>query len=169
MAVVDNNILSSLAKINRLEILDEVFEDVITTTSVLDELHKDELSGADFVDRIDKAKKYNDGWLKITSLTEQEIQKAEKILDSTLSFTDAECISIAETRNTPLVTDDGHVGETALQRNIEVWDLKLLFQIAIKKQIIKDKDKLNRLIQDLQKKDYYKFSEKDKEDLYKTL
>ena len=45
MVVVDNNVLSSLAKIERLDVLDGVFDEVQTTTSVLDELHRDSVAG----------------------------------------------------------------------------------------------------------------------------
>jgi len=40
MAIVDNNILSSLAKIDRLELLPSVFETVETPPSVIDELDR---------------------------------------------------------------------------------------------------------------------------------
>jgi len=37
MVLVDNNILSALAKIERLELLPVVFEDVVTLSAVVDE------------------------------------------------------------------------------------------------------------------------------------
>ena len=89
MVVVDNNVLSSLAKVERLDWLPAVFGTVTTTASVLDELHHDAVSGYGFVARIDAVKSYNDGWLTITTPTENEIKRTESILDSSLSFTDS--------------------------------------------------------------------------------
>ena len=54
MVVVDNNVLSSLAKIERLALLPEIFDEVATVPSVLDELHRDEVAGYAFVERIDE-------------------------------------------------------------------------------------------------------------------
>lgn len=48
MTLVDNNILSSLAKIDRLGLLESVFDSVGTTQSVLDELHRDAVAGYEF-------------------------------------------------------------------------------------------------------------------------
>lgn len=85
--LVDNNILSSLAKIERLELLPALFEQVGTVPSVLDELHRDEVAGYRFVERIDTTKSYRGGWLQVYSLTEVEVQLADEIVDASLSFT----------------------------------------------------------------------------------
>lgn len=49
MVVVDNNVLSSLAKIQRLDYLPQIFDDVGTVSSVFDELHRDAVAGYEFV------------------------------------------------------------------------------------------------------------------------
>ena len=132
---------------------------------MIEEIHRDEVAGYDLVVRIDEIKSYNGGWLEIISLSENEIESAEEIVDTSLSFTDAECIALAISRDQPLLTDDGHVGEMAKQRSVEVWDLKLLVEACIHKEIIKEKEELENLIKDLNKKDNYQFSERDKKDL----
>lgn len=58
MAIVDNTILSSLAKIDRLALLSSVFETVETIPSVIDELDRAEVDGYEFVTRIDAVKSY---------------------------------------------------------------------------------------------------------------
>lgn len=163
--IVDNNILSALAKMERLNLLNQLFDEVSTTTSVIEEVHRDEVAGYDFVLRIDEIKRYNGGWLEVTSLSENEIESAEEIVDTSLSFTDAECIALSISRDQPLLTDDGHVGEMAKQRGVEVWDLKLLVEACIHTEIIKKEEELENLIKDLEKKDNYRFSERDRKDL----
>jgi predicted nucleic acid-binding protein len=169
MVLVDNNVLSSLAKIDRLGLLNRVFEEVGTTPSVLDELHKDEVTGYEFVARIDEVKSYEGGWLRIVSPAEQEVELTEEVLDASLSYTDAECMAIAESRGKRLLTDDGHVGEIASQRGVEVWDLKLLLEACIVKDLVENEAELAGLIESLREQDSYQFSEEDKDDLYDRL
>jgi len=169
MTLVDNNILSSLAKIDRLGLLDSVFESVTTTPAVLDELHRDAVAGYEFVDRIDDCKVYNGGWLDIHSPTQAELERTEEIVDATLSFTDAECIAIAEHRDERLLTDDGHVGEIATQRGVSVWDLSLLIEACILRERIKDEQQLDSLLAALRDRDGYEFSAADRERLYERL
>jgi len=168
MALVDNNVLSSLAKVDRLALIDGLFDEAATTPAVLDELQSDTVAGYDFVDRIDDVKHYNGGWLRIRSPTEAELKLTETIVDSSLSFTDAECLAIAETRGERLVTDDRHVGTIASQRGeTDVWDLPVFIQACIVNGQINDEAGLDSLIEALREKDYYRFP--DREQLYKRL
>jgi len=169
MVVVDNNVLSSLAKIERLALLPEIFDEVATVPSVLDELHRDEIAGYAFVQRIDDVKGYHGGWLQVRSVTESELQLADKIVGSSLAFTDSECIAVAHHRNERLLTDDGHAGEMATQRGVEVWDLKLLFEAAIAKEIIETESEIETVLADLREKDGYRFSNDDRQDLFDRL
>ena len=99
MALVDNNVLSSLAKIDRLELLPSVFETVETPLSVIDELDRAAAEGYNFVTRIDAVKSYNDGWLEIVSPTGTELELADELGDHALSSTDARCLAIASQRD----------------------------------------------------------------------
>lgn len=170
MTLVDNNILSSLAKIDRLDLLQTLFDEVATTPSVLDELQSDKVAGYSFVDRIDEIKRYNDGWLHIRSPTEREIELTEEIVDASLSFTDAECIAVAESRNERLLTDDAHAGEIASQRGeADVWDLALFIEACIKNGLIEDEAQLNTLIEDLRQQDFYRFSQAERIRLFDRI
>jgi len=167
MTIVDNNILSSLAKIDRLDLLDLLFDEVATTPSVLDELHRDEVSGYTFVDRIDAVKQYNGEWLRVRSPTEAEIALTDDSVDASLSFTDAECIAIADSRAERLLTDDGHAGEIASQRtDVDVWDLSLFLEACVANGHIEDETDLETVIADLREMDHYRFSQKDKNRLF---
>lgn len=61
MAIVDNNVLSALAKVERLDLLPAVFDEVGTPTAVLDELERARTAGYEFVDRVDAVTAYDGG------------------------------------------------------------------------------------------------------------
>ena len=166
MVLLDNNILSSFAKIDQLDRLNQLFEGVVTTPAVLDELHKDDVAGFTFVERIDAIKSYKGGWLQVVSPSEREIELTDEILDDSLSYTDAECIAVAEAREESLVTDDGHAGEIASQRGVDVWDLKLLIAALLKRELIRDRSELDEFIVELRERDNYRFSNQDRDYLY---
>ena len=169
MALVDNNILSSLAKIDRLDLLPSVFETVETPPSVIDELDRAEVDGYEFVSRIDAVKLYNDGWLEIAAPTGAELELADDIADHALSSTDAQCIAIASQRDARLVTDDAHVGTPGKQLDVEVWDLVLLLQAAIHRDVIATSEGLSTLVDELREQDGYRFSEADRNSLFETV
>ena len=166
MVLVDNNALSSLAKIDRLETLPAVFEDVATTPSVLDELHRDAVAGYDFIDRIHAAKGYEGGWLGIVSPTDSELELTDQILDQSLSFTDAELIAMADRRAQRLLTDDGHAGTIATRRGVETWDLTLFVRAACEEDVIETADELRTVVDALRREDYYEFSERDEQFIF---
>ena len=169
MALVDNNILSSLAKIDRLELLPSVFETVETPLSVIDELDRAEVDGYAFVSRIDAAKSYNDGWLEIVSPTRAELELADDVVDHALSSTDAQCIAIASQRDARLVTDDAHVGTCGQQLGVEIWDLVLFLQAAIHRDMITTTTELSALVDALREQDGYQFSDPDRKSLFETI
>lgn len=163
--LVDNNILSSLAKTNHLGLLNQLFDTVSTIPAVLDELHHNQISSDQFVERIDAVKTYNDGWLTVDSPTSQELELAENIVDHALSRVDAKCIAVAETRGKPLLTDDSHIGQVCNQRGTSAWDLKLFIEACIQQSLLNEEE-LKELITDLEEKDGYRFSEQDRDDLF---
>lgn len=161
MVLVDNNVLSALAKIERLELLPAVFHAVTTPSAVVDELNRADAAGYEFVDRIDAVKTYNGGWLEVVAPSETELSMADDIRDHALSTTDAHCIAIADCRGEQLLTDDAHVGTIAGQRDVEVWDLVALLQRSIGAGEVENVDELETILDDLRLKDNYWFSEDD--------
>lgn len=136
---------------------------------MFDELHRDEVAGHGFVERIDNVKGYRGGWLQVRSMTESELKFTDETVDSSLAFTDAECIAVAHHRDERLLTDDGHAGEMASQRGIEVWDLKLLLEAAITKEVIESESEIETVVYDLREKDGYRFSANDRRDILDRL
>lgn len=169
MALVDNNVLSALAKIDRLDLLPAVFETIETPPSVVSELDRADAEGYEFVTRIDAVKAYNDGWLEIVSPTPSELDRAEEIQDHALSTTDARCLAIASSRENRLVTDDAHVGTVGEQHGVDIWDLALLLEAAIICDEISSEQELSVVITALRDRDGYRFASKDRAALFERL
>lgn len=166
MVLVDNNILSALAKVEKLHFLEKNFEEVITLPSVLKEVNRDAVKGYKFVEKINEIKSYRGGWLEIISPHNRELKEAEDILRPNISLVDAECIAVAKNRDKRFLTDDKNAGEIASNNNIEVWDFKLFVEACIKNDLLKSADELDQFLEDLERRDYYKFSNKDRNDLF---
>lgn len=169
MTIVDNNVLSALAKIERLEFLREVFEDVATPIAVVDELRRAQAAGYEFVPRIESVTSHRDGWLDVVTPTETERRLADDIRDHALSTTDAQCLAIASARDRRLLTDDAHVGTIGGQRDVAVWDLLLFLKVAIRRDVITNAAELSSSIQDLRQRDDYRFSDADEESLFEEF
>jgi len=165
---VDNNVLSALARIERLELLPTVFEDVVTPSAVVDELDRAAASGSEFTEGIDAVKAYDGGWLEIVTPTEDECQRADEVRDHALSRTDAHCIAITDGRDWRLLTDDAHVGTVAKQRGVDVWDLALLLQAGIRIDVIETAAELSTIIGEMERRDNYRFSDADWDALFDT-
>lgn len=166
MTIVDNNVLSAVAKIERLALFPAVFDSVATPPAVVAELDRAKTAGYEFVDRVDFIKSYNNGWLNIVSPTQSELRLADEIRDHALSTTDAQCIAIAQHRTRRLVTDDAHVGTIASQRDVDVWDLTLFLEAAIEVDEIETADDISKVIDDLRRNDGYRFAAADEDYLF---
>lgn len=169
MTIVDNNVLSALAKIDRLEMLPALFSTVGTPLSVIDELDRAEATGYEFVSQINRVKSHEGGWLEIISPAQTEIALAEEIADHALSSADARCLAIAANRDRRLITDDAHVGTIGQQRSIEVWDLVLLLRVAIQTDVISTSEELSTIISRLSERDGYQFSKDAERALFDTF
>lgn len=169
MTVVDNNILSALAKIDHLDFLADLFEPVGTPVAVGDELNRAKAAGYEFVEQIDAVKSYNGGWLEIMSPTDSELELAEAIRDHALSTTDARCIAVAVERDRRLLTDDAHVGTVGQQHDVELWDLLVLLETAVQRDCIESREELSEVIDALRRKDGYRFAREDEAALFQLF
>ena len=169
MTIVDNNVLSAVAKIGRLVLFPAAFDTVGTPTAVVAELERARAAGYEFVTRIDAVKSYNGGWLNVVSPTQSELQLADEIRDHALSTTDAQCLAIASQRERRLVTDDAHVGTIGDQRGVDVWDLTLFLKAAIRVDAIETVDELAEILEALRRNDGYRFSATDEESLFEEF
>ena len=152
MTVVDNNVLSALAKAEALGLLLATFDAVATTPGVVEELDTARIEGYRFVERIDDVRQES-GWLTVLTPTDRERRHAEEVRDHTLSFVDAECISVAALRNRRLLTDDRHAGTVARQRDVDVWDLPLFCHAAIRTDALGSATELRSILDRLERRD----------------
>lgn len=169
MTVVDTCVLSSLAKIERLDLLHKSFENIIATLSVVNEIER--VGEAKFVKKIKKALYFEvieeDKFIFVVSLSQKELQYAHNLkVEYGLSIADSECIAIAKMRREILLSDDRYLGKIALREGIKhVYDLLTFLEACIAKGMIQKED-LIEIISLLKIRDSYKFLEDDKEELF---
>ncbi|MCW3138523.1 MAG: hypothetical protein N2V76_08970 [Methanophagales archaeon] len=169
MTVVDTCVLSSLAKIDRLDLLRKSFENIIAAPSVVNEIER--VGEAKFVRKIKESLYFEEvGEVKfifVVPLSQKELQYAHKLkTEYGLSITDSECIAIAKMRREILLSDDKYLGKIAIREGVEhVYDLLTFLEACIVKRIIQ-KAELIEIISLLKIRDSYEFSKDDKEELF---
>ncbi len=144
MILIDTCILSSLAKIERLNLLDILFKKhfCYITPSILRELNVNMVAGFNFVEKIEEMVSFAEARNKL-------------------------CILSPESKNAILLTDDAYLAKVAVKGGIEkVYDLKSLLEACIIEGNIKNRSELEGIIESLRKKDYYTFSESNLMELF---
>jgi len=172
MIIIDTCILSSLAKINRLNLLDILFKKHLCyiTPSILKELNTNKIAGFKFFEKIEELLSFSDIKNKICVLSPEsnELEHAYRLKDNyKLSLVDCECIVLAKSKKAILLTDDTYLGKVASQEGIkQLYDLKSLLEANIIEGIIQYRKELDEIIENLKQRDYYQFSEDDLEELF---
>lgn len=172
MILIDTCILSSLAKINRLNLLDILFKKHLCyiTPSILRELNTNKIAGFRFFDKIEEMVSFTDVKNKICvlSMESKELEQAYRLKDRyKLSLADCECIVLAKSKEAILLTDDTHLGKVASQEGMkQLYDLKSLLEANIIEGKIQHRKELEEIIENLKLKDYYQFSEDDLKELF---
>lgn len=172
MILIDTCILSSLAKIDRLSLLDILFKKhfCYITPSVLKELDTNKTAGFKFAEKIEAMVSFTEAKNKICvlSMELEEIEHAYKLMGRhKLSLADCECIVLAKSKDAILLTDDTYLGKVAFNEGIKkIYDLKSLLEANIIHGKIKHRKELEEIIEILKQKDYYLFSEEDLRELF---
>lgn len=175
MILLDTCILSSLAKIDRLSLLDILFRKhfCYITPSILQELNTNKIAGFKFVEKIEEMMSFTDAKNKICILLPEskELEQAYGLHDTyNLSLVDCECIVLAKSRNVILLTDDTKLGKVAMEEGIsKVYDLKSLLEANIVEGAINGRKVLEEIIDCLRRKDNYLFSESDLDELFEYI
>lgn len=166
MPVVDNNILSSLAKIKRLDLLKKFFGEVLTVPEVIREFEDEAVIGYDFPKEIHQRRTYRevneDHWILVVSLSPKENENKERLIEEGSAPADAECLSVSLNRNEILITDDTQLGEIAESKVVKVYDLETFLEACARRKIISSLEEVKEILSDLEEKDYYTFSEEFK-------
>ncbi|MFW6048464.1 MAG: hypothetical protein ACOC87_04150 [Candidatus Natronoplasma sp.] len=119
------------------------------------EFRDESIIGFDFLKRIDDIKTYSktsDGWLVIISLNREENKLKNELAEEEtgISHTDAECLSVASERDEILLTDDSKMGEIAIDKGIDVYDLETILLMSAKKGIVSNKEKGEKVIEKIE-------------------
>lgn len=152
--VIDADVLSTFAKIKRLELLPIVFgkSELLICPAVLSDLGH---SKSELVRDIITSKQFNH-----VVLSKQENNLVEKIYSrKNLGIGEIECISVCKTRNAVLVTNDRKAIELAEELGVNVIDLETILYSL--KDLI-DKNQLKQIIADIESKDRVVIVNKDK-------
>jgi len=172
MILIDTCILSSLAKIDRLNLLN-IFSKryfCYITPAILRELNVNKITGFKFALKIGELISFRDLKNKICVLSPEsrELEQACILQEMyKLSLTDCECIVLAKSRNAILLTDDTYLGKVASQEGVKnVYDLKDMLEANIIEGGIENRKELEEIIESLRQKDYYLFSEADLRELF---
>lgn len=172
MILVDTCILSSLAKIDRLNLLDILFKKhfCYITPSILRELNANKVAGFKFVEKIEDMVSFTEAENRLCVLLPEskELEQAYRLKDRyKLSLVDCEYIVLAKSKNAILLTDDAYLARIAFKEGTEkIYDLKSLLEACIIEGNIKHRNELEEIIESLRRKDYYIFSENDLRELF---
>ena len=176
MIIVDTSIISSLAKINRLNLIKSIFENetILIVYEVVNELLVSKEKGYDFVDRILKVMAYEESELKGGKwiLKKYPDEKTSKRIDQLyekyphIHMCEIVSIAFAKLNNATLLIDDRQALQVAKKEKIETYTLPALIQYSKEKEYIK-MNEVKDIIKLLELKDHYKFQEDVKKELLK--
>lgn len=147
--VLDCDIASTLAKIDKISLLVEIFEDkrLIIPNAVYIELLEAGKLGFTFPQKVFNSK------IEIMAMEEKEINYFKDLVKNPrIHSGEAEGITIAWNRNWIFLTNDRVAIKTCEQLNVEVLDLKDLLKIVARKKII-DEIEMIKTIKDIEIKD----------------
>ncbi|MFB6089320.1 MAG: hypothetical protein ABEK36_06080 [Candidatus Aenigmatarchaeota archaeon] len=156
----DTDILSSLAKVNRLDLLERAFpnSEFVISDRIYDELFKSKENGFDFPDRIFNI-------CKVISMSEEEIKTYEKKRDDVkyfpLSNADLESLIIARENNYPLLSNDYALLQKSTEESILALDIYDLFRILYVNDTISE-EKINHILDEIEEADFTVFKERDR-------
>ncbi len=148
--VADTDILSIFAKINRLDILSKLFDEVIVPNAVIAELREASIDVSSLKPRAFR-------------LTKEEL-KALKETSTNMGAGERECLVVARARKLPLATNEKMVHSMCSKENIGYFSLTRLLRFAILEKVISRED-TRRIVKSIEEKDTTVI--KDKEEIFK--
>lgn len=143
--VFDADVLSTFAKIQKLDLLGKVFgkNKLLITQAVSSDLKR---SKSPLVKNVLKSKLFQHA-----SLNKQEYDLARKIYaEKRLGIGESECIALCKIRNATIVTNDSKAIQFAEKLNINLVDLETILHSL--KDLI-SKEQLEQIISDIEAKD----------------
>ena len=155
--VLDCDIVSTLAKIDGISLLVEIFEDIriVIPNAVYVELLEAERIGFTFTEKIFQSQ------IEITTMLDSELIDFKNIVkNKRIHHGEAEGIAIARNRNGVFLTNDRIAVRFCEQNDVKVLDLKDILRMAARKKVINETEMV-KLIKDIEVKDNTIIVEKD--------
>ena len=156
--ICDTDFLSSLLKIERLELVKDLFkkENLYIPVAVLGEIAKTDL----VTDLLDK------NWIKLKKVNYHDLKKMESDEEfQNLGSGEKECLVLCKQfRDSMLLISDNKAREIAKKNNIAVLNISA-FLLACKDVGLLSSEDIAIIIQDLKDKDFYEFSKEEKQKL----
>jgi len=148
MILLDNNILSTFARVAQLELVFRLFpkDELGIPPAVHDEMMKAIRLGCSFLESA--AAMIRAGRLQIVSLTSDEVASKQS-LPGSFGGGDLDCIIICHTRGYPLLTNDRRVRNYCRSHGISVFDLPQLLR-ALWENGILAKRRVRRLVKEME-------------------
>lgn len=125
--VVDADILSSLAKIDRLNLLSELFEEILIPKSVLSELKLGNIHLGKI--KYEQVKLSREELLLLRTSNYPKMHRGEK-----------ECFVVAKSRNIPVVSNEKIVRSLCLKEKVDVLSLLEIMRFGVLRRTLSRND-----------------------------
>ena len=156
--ICDTDFLSSFLKIGRLELVKDLFKvvNLYIPVAVLREIAKTDL----ITDLLNKE------WIKVKKVNDEDLKEMEKDKEfANLGSGEKECLALCKRfEKSALLISDNEARRIANKKDIFTLNISA-FLLACKQMRILDKSDIIAIIRDLKEKDYYEFSEEEKQRL----
>jgi len=155
--VLDCDIVSTLAKIDKIDLLAGIFKDsrLVIPNAVYVELLEAERIGFIFTEKIFNSQ------IEITTMIGSELTDFKNIVQNKkIHHGEAEGIVIARNRNGVFLTNDRVAVKFCEQNGVAVLDLKDILKITARKKIV-DENEMIKLMKDIEVKDNTVIVERD--------
>ena len=153
--ICDTDFLSSFLKIDRLELVKDLFkeENLYTPIAVLGEIAKTDL----ITDLLNKE------WIKVKKVSDEELKEMGKDKEfANLGSGEKECLALCTRfKNSILLISDNEARRIANKKDIFTLNISA-FLLACKNMGILDRSAIATIIRDLKEKDHYEFSEEER-------
>jgi predicted nucleic acid-binding protein len=155
MILVDTDILSALAKIDRLELLFKLFrvERLHVVPSVLGEIQVNLQRGRAFAQKV--LDLIPQGRLEVLILTVEEQEYRQRVPDN-FGPGERDSVAVAQARGALLLTNESRVGHFCREKRIRYFTLPSILQSLRVEGILKIQE-VRQIVADLEAKDRMKF------------
>ncbi|MFP4001846.1 MAG: hypothetical protein ACLFSM_05830 [Thermoplasmata archaeon] len=157
MILVDTNILSTFAKVNRLDLLEEVLGNFHISPNVLEEVKRAEELGYPHAGEI--LEKVRNDEILIACPREKEVEVMDR-LPTSFGRGEKDCLAIALKRDALIVTNEQKVLNYCKRNGVDSARLNTILRELLKKEDMEQEDVRN-LIDEIEKKDNLVVTDKD--------